>query len=235
MGFPHSKILKQAYEAVRENKFLWVHGLFLVWGRAAIIVSVKALLEKKEAGVARGFSLARRFNRRVMASSVILSGVLLVVFGTLAAPTFYLFTVNLPDRAVILGAFGLCIFIPFAAVLTILNIFSANFVCLYDKGFKVSLLAGWDLLVRKSLTLLVFSVWLWVAVLLAFAGLLFVVFLIVLVFSGSLAWTFGVLISVPSLAIIRAFHQTAWTLAFLELVKPVKFEREEIVPAPEMA
>lgn len=235
MGFPNSKILKQAYVVVRDNKFLWIHSLFLFWGRAAMIISVKAILDRQEAGLSRGFLLARRFSRQVMVLSVILGGILIIIFGTLAMPTFYLFTANLPDRAVILSTFGLCIFIPFAAVLAILNVLSAHFLCFYGKSPQASFLASWDLLTKKSLTLLIFSVLLWLGLFIAFVALVFVVFLIVLVFSGVWEWAFGVLILVPALAIIRAFHQTAWTLAFMELVKPVKFEEtENLAPLPEV-
>ncbi len=224
MDFPYVKILKQAYGIVRDHKFLWIHGLFLFWGRAAIIISVKALLDKQEAGLVKGFVLARRFNKRAISVSIIINTALMVIAAGLAAPILYLYAENLLDRAVILGTLGLCIFIPFAAVLTMLNIMSAHFICLYDRRISESFLAGWDLIVRKWLTLLFFSVLLWLAISIAFAALIFVVFLIVLVFSAIPAWIFGALILAPSLAIIFAFHQSAWTLAFMELVKPVKFE-----------
>ena len=140
------------------------------------------------------------------------------------------------DRAVILTVLAACIFIPVAAVLMILDVISVYFICLYDRGLRESLFASWDLIVKKWPTLLVFAALLWLTLSFAFAALVFVVFLIVLVFSGSLVWIFSALILVPSLAILSAFHQTAWLLAFLELIKPVKFEEtEEIASVPEIA
>jgi hypothetical protein len=47
MQFPYAKIFKQAYQLARSHKFLWLFGLFLVWGSA---INLSLLLTDPNSG-----------------------------------------------------------------------------------------------------------------------------------------------------------------------------------------
>ena len=45
---------------------------------------------------------------------------------------------------------------------------------------------------------------------------------------------FGSIVFFVTQAVVAVFQQTAWILAFLQLIKPQIFEQEEVLPAPEI-
>ena len=127
-----------------------------------------------------------------------------------------------------LATMALVIFIPVFIMAWLINILSGLFASLYALKAKESLKLGFNLFVKKLLPLFFFASTLWLIVLIALFIGFFVVSLVPVPFRF-----FGFLaIATP----IMTFYQTAWVLAFEELVKPVKTdEAKEPLVLPEAA
>lgn len=219
--------------------------LFLILNyraKIALIVSVKGLLDKQEVGLGKGLKVSKPFYLRALGAALGLSMITTIIFLILASPVFYLYHLQYEARAATLSVLALLIFAPLAVIMIYLNILSANFIALFDLKIMESIKASYNLIAKKWTQLIIFSILLWFRILIAFFATVFMVFLTMLVasyFASPIIFGIGVFVSAliffSCSAVILAFHQTSWTVAFLELVKPVKFMDPQIVPAPEVA
>lgn len=229
-------------------------ALILVYfqSKAGLILSVKALIERQDTGFRKALNQARPVYHKILLLSFVIGAVTFVLLFILAAPVAYLWLSGYFSRAMMLAAFALAIFIPASISLFFLNTLSAIFITLQKLSLQTSLKASLSLISKKWSTLLVFSVVLWVLALTAFFATLVMVSLILVpfVWLAELAYLqgniyFGLYVAGLSLAtfaffvplsIIASFYQTAWVLAYEELVKPIKTdESEQSAVVPEAA
>ncbi len=307
MQLEYRKIFKQAYEIVKNNKFLWIFGLFLVWGnllnfsyvsqnqqsssslpvptdliifknhpflgnfilllilflvfqlillffraRAANIIAVKAILEKQETSFIKALRVGGLFNLRLLGVTVLMQILLLVLAFLIVSPIFYLFSLKFFIRAIILSILGLIIFIPVSIVTTLINFLSPMFVTMYDFKIGEAIKRSFELISQSWPTLLVFSFLLLCLMILSvilsllLAGLAVSPFVLLAYLAyhrgGStvglgltiFSIVFGSIVFFVTQAVVAVFQQTAWILAFLQLIKPQIFEQEEVLPAPEI-
>ena len=274
--FSYKKIFKQAFQITGQHKFLWIFGLFLLFGnvlnflaswfdqsqiqikisnlgytilflvsvlvivlffrsKAALIIAIKAIIDKEPTSAGKAFSVSQLFFSRILGISVIVELALGVLLAILASPISFMFDHHFITRGIILIALGLIIFIPTAVVGTLLNALVPMFVVIYDQTFREAVNRSFEMISEKWLTLLGIGFVLFVIEILAFFLLLPIVFLWNLPYhrEGLILSIIGLVLFVLLQSLIAVFQQSAWVLAFLELIKPAKMEEEETVVAPE--
>jgi hypothetical protein len=299
----YRKIIKQAYEIVKNNKFLWIFGLFLMWGmvfnsglsiqndpeiaapsleifqthpfwsnliflvvlflifqllllyfrsKAATISTVKAILDKQEVTFKRSFRVGGLFHWRLFGVTLILQLGLFILVLVLSIPVMHLVSIKLFTRAIILGAFGLMIFIPVSVLVSLSDLMAPMFVVLHDFKINESISRSFELVKEFWRTLVVLGIYLivislGVTVLGALAAGLasspFVLLSYLAYHRGGFGpgWIYvsaaictGGIVFLTVQAALASFNQTAWVLAFLELIKPQKIEEENPEPVPEI-
>jgi hypothetical protein len=216
--------------------------------RAGIIIGVKLLSEKKPVDFRSAFAESRIFYLRIFGIWFITIFLLLLASAILAGPVAYLSSINLEGRAQALGLIALVIFIPLAVVANFVNNLAPVFVVFYDFKVPESVRASMDMVRKFWPMLLGFSIYLGFL-----TGIAVSLFAIVwgagVVFLGHLFYnTHGIGIKLGAISLslvaigaflifngfVSAFQQIAWVLMFKEIIRPVKMEDEEAVPAPEI-
>ncbi|MDP4001372.1 MAG: hypothetical protein Q8P83_03985 [bacterium] len=226
--------------------------LLMLRAQAAIIVSVRRIIDKKETGFVNGFKNAKMFYWRIFGVLVLVFLFMLVALLVLGAPIYYLATSGLGNRAAILGIFALVIFIPVSVYFRFIISLAPNYVVLHDLKIKESIRASADLIKVHWVKILVFTVVLGIVtffaviITLSLAALVgySVVQIVPLIYdlegSGSnfteiMGFTIGGLVILALQAGIAAFGQVAWVLFFQELVSPEKIEETpEVGVVPEV-
>ncbi|MEO8065908.1 MAG: hypothetical protein ABI643_03610 [Candidatus Doudnabacteria bacterium] len=263
MVLPYRKIFQQAYEISRNNRFLWIFGLFLVlpnllnfsgWSsvtetdwislvtliffilvyfraRAGMIFALKRILEKQNSSFKQAVSASRLFYARLLLITVLITLVWIILGIVLALPVVYMANRHHIGQAWILGIFAGAIWIAMFVPTYLAQALAPLFVVMYNFKIRESLDLAFSL-VRKFLGSL------------AVLGLiLFLLQILPIVFFSFLAYyTDSLTMRILGAAVIflieivlEVFQQSVWVLAFLELVKPQKFEEEErVAPIPEV-
>ncbi|MBI2607239.1 MAG: hypothetical protein HYW51_00180 [Candidatus Doudnabacteria bacterium] len=216
--------------------------LLALRAQAGIIVSVRRILDRKEAGFINGFKNGRMFYLRIFGALALVFLLIIAALAVLGLPIFYLAVNGLASRASILGILALIIFVPVSIYLKLVSLLIPNFIVLHDLKIGESIKASADLVKTHWLKILVFSIFVG---LVAFIGVVigvFIAFVLGLAVVKFLPLNYdligfvvgGIVIWFVS-AVLAAFQQTAWVLFFLELVKAQKLSEEsETAPVPEI-
>lgn len=269
MILAYRKIFKQAYEITRDNKFLWIFGLFLSVGsvlnfnlympsgqnsievsdsaalmfvlialfvivlyfraKAGLIVAVKATLDKQETNFWRAFRLGGIFFNRILIISILIELGLILLGLVLSGPIVYMFNQHFTSRAIVLLILALLIFIPVAVLAILVNVLAPMFAVIFDLKIRQATASAFELVLKNKTQLSILGLLLLLAEFLP-------LFLASIVLGLQHGLSMGLLSSGVFLVVasaITVFAQTAWVLAFLELIKPQKLEEEDTLPVPE--
>ncbi|MBX4186738.1 MAG: hypothetical protein KW802_00540 [Candidatus Doudnabacteria bacterium] len=266
----YSKILKQAYEITRDNKFLWIFGLFLslitvglyVIGwlqensknggylfllftlsvivspilviriKTAIIIAVKAVVDKQETNAAKAFMTARFFYWRAIGVYLLVQMSILILLSVGVGPVMYLNHQGQNNSAIVLGVLAAVFLLPVVVTAVVVNILAPMFIVVYDQKVNEAINKTYPLISKHLGSIF------------AFAVLNFLVSSITLFFSqfvlklgSGMPLLIHVLIGIVYVGIETfavIFMQTAWVLLFLDLIRPQKLEEAEPVVAPEI-
>lgn len=220
--------------------------------KAGILISVKAILDKQEISLRKGFKAAKLFWPRILGAWVLIVVFWVIISVILFAPIYYLLEKNLENRAGILAVLALVIYLPLMIGSRLVNFLSPLFIVVFDQTIKESLQKSANLSVEHWRIL----VWFWF-VLSLITGLVSMVLTMVfvavvglVVFSATFVYhkmsheigitmgiaggTVSLLGILASFSALITFQETSWLLFFLNLVRPEKIEAEETVPVPEV-
>jgi hypothetical protein len=221
----------------------------LVWlyvrSKAALIIAIKALLDKQETGYKKAFRASSMFSGRILGIWLITSLITLGILLVLTVPVANLISMHFTERAMLLSLIGIIIFIPLSIVIGFVYTFASLFVVLNDMTIKEAIQASVDLVSRYWLIVVTAAGGIILATVFGFLLSIFAVFVVSIpvVFLAAITYYMGgpnlaepatiVALCIGFVALVIAhtivvsFQQTAWTLVFLELVKPKKIEESE--------
>lgn len=216
--------------------------------KIALLIAVKALIDKQSTSIAKAMSASQSFFGRVVGVAVVTNLIILILGVIISAPVIYLNSVGLDWRAKVLLILGLCILIPAAVVTSLINVLAPMFVVFYDQKIGESIRASFNLISKYWVTMLVFSIFTVVLVAMLFALIAIVVAPFVLL--GIFAYhkmdpTMGLILTTTTISLglivflilqsaAAVFQQAAWILAFFELIKPEKLPEQETLSATEV-
>ena len=216
----------------------------------AVLIQATVKLERKDPKPLTFLGLIRqsaKYMWKIAAISFASNAFTVVLFFWLFAPIFYLLHQGLHTRAFPLALIATVIFLPLFIIISLVNIFAANFVAAFDLNFRAALRSAFDLLIRfwdwaVPLLFMLFAVYFLLfflsADLISLVGIL-ALGLPVLIKSLSAGVIFGLVCClIAALLIVNAalnvFANIAWTLFFLEIVKASKIPEDPVLaPAPE--
>ena len=213
--------------------------------RSLIIYSGLHLERKDEVSLKIAVKGTDKQHWRVFWTGVITNAAMFVLLSMLAVPLYFVFRPGVDTRGIILVMFAVVIFVPIIIILSLVNIFSACYIVVYNMKVWPSIRASFDLLAgfaEKTATLF---------------GILFVIYSALIIFSAAITGLFSliayhlfvylqagpahtifdILVVLTSVllvvvnSILNVFTNFAWTLFFLKIVK-VKFIEEGAVAAP---
>ncbi len=209
--------------------------------RVAIISSAHQAEQNKPVTFSSAIKHANRHFWPVFWVGLFFEIAMLVIFCWLAVPLWFVFQQASMSRGIVVLVLALGIFVPIIIALSLVNIFSACFVVIYDLKPVDAIKSGFDFFavnwgqcmeVFAILFIIYFSLFFFSASVLGLIGLL-AYGLVILVKSLSLAFFFVILavfISAISLsllginAVLNVFTNFAWALLFLDLVRGHKKE-----------
>jgi hypothetical protein len=197
--------------------------------KAGLMIAIKAILDKQETSFGRAFRFAGLFFNRILIISILAELGLALLAVVLGGPVAVLFKQHFLNRAVVLLVLALLIFIPAAVTAILVNILAPMFVVIFDLKIQEAVSSAFELIKKYRFQLILFG-------LLLFSLELAPLFLMSIVVKLHRGLTTSLFCAAAFLIIesaVAVFAQTAWVLAFLELVKPQKVE-EERVPLPEV-
>ncbi len=213
-------------------------------GRSLIIHSGLHLERREEVTFKEALKHTEKKHWRVFWIGLYISISMLVILSWLAVPLYFVFRHGVDTRAVLLVLLALAIFIPVIVILSLVNIFSACYVVVYDLKIFAAIRGSFDLLAgfwEKTMSLFMILFVIYCGLLLLSATIVglsgFVAYGLFaalkalpasIIFDILVVITSVLLISVNS--ILNVFTNFAWTLFFLKIVK-VKFIEEGAVVA----
>jgi hypothetical protein len=212
-------------------------------GEAGIIVSVRQIVEKQEVGFMYGLKVARTFFLRVLGTKLLGGIFILFTVLVLGLPVVFLLFIDLPGRAMLLGVVAALIFLPLLIFISLAIASAPVFVVLNNLKVWQATKASIDLVWTNFGKLFSFGIAVGiielVVIFLGSVAALLVAGLIVQLIGISddlIGFIISAIIFVGVGAVLAAWGQTAWTLAVMELVKPVKVEEvPNAVPVSEAA
>ncbi len=212
--------------------------------RAMIIDTALHSERKNEVSLKLAIKRTDKKHWRVFWVGVFTSATMLFILSWLAVPLYFVFKGGADMRAVLLVLLAFAIFVPIIVILSLVNIFSACYIVVYDLKAIQAIRGSFDLLAgfwEKTVGLFVFLLLLYTILILFSAtitglGSLVVYNLFMFVQALPATIIFGILVVVTSLlmilvnSVLNVFTNFAWTLFFLKIVK-VKFIEEGAVIA----
>lgn len=222
---------------------LWLALYFRA--KAGMLLSIKMIIDRQPAAFRSTFALARNFVNRLLGIWIAMQLVAICLGAIITTPVFYLFYIGQAEKATLLGLLGLIVFIPIAFVVSFINTLGPLFSVLFNmpavQGIRAAIAAInniWRKLLLFTVILAVIGV---IATILALiAAGPFVILSVLSYHTGGQGWVVipsslvAIIIFIGCQAVIYTFHQTSWTLFFLELISPEKTE-EETVSVPDSA
>ncbi|OGE80534.1 MAG: hypothetical protein A2660_00950 [Candidatus Doudnabacteria bacterium RIFCSPHIGHO2_01_FULL_45_18] len=201
--------------------------------KAGLIIAVKAIIEKQDTSLKTSFAFSKLFYQRILAIAILVQLGLLILATLISAPIFFLYDHGYLIRALLLGIFGLGIFIPTMLLGVFINLLSPMFVVLFDLTISEAFRRSFELIMKHWPTLIAFGFLLFIVEFIAFSPLVFLGFLAY--HSGGLIYIiFGSIVFLLMQPLVAVFSQTAWVLAFTDLIKPQKLADPEPVAVPEV-
>ncbi len=223
-------------------------GLFALGALARIAIIHSALhLERKEVITLRGvLKSTHKPLWRVFWAGFCTSILTFLIFAWIFAPIAYLFAIQMVFRGTLLSILGAAIFLPAAITLSLVNIFAACYMVVYDLKFWAAVRSAFDLfftywtkslLLLFALAIIYFTLFYLSASLLGLVGLLALAlaFLLKSVAAPLFFAVFTIIISLLVIllvsinAVLNTFTNFAWTIFFLRMVKAKEFPEEEAV------
>ncbi len=223
-------------------------GILGAIARSVIIYSGLHLERREEVNFKVAVKGTDKQHWRVFWTGFIVNAAIFFILAWLAVPLYFVFRPGVGTRGVLLILCALAIFIPIIIILSLVNIFSACYIVVYNFKVWQAIRASFDILAgfaEKTATLF---------------AILFIIYFALIFFSATVTGLFGavayhlfillkagpahailgilvVLTSVLLIAInsiLNVFTNFAWTLFFLKIVK-VKFIEEGAVAARPLA
>ncbi len=226
--------------------FLVLFGMSILGAvaRAMIIYTALHSERKEEVTLKLAMKNTDKKHWRVFWVGVFTGLTMLFILSWLAVPLYFVFRGGADMQAVILTLFALAIFIPIIVILSLVNIFSACYIVVYDLKIVPAVKGSFDLLAsfwEKTFSLFVILLFLYTVLILISAtitglGSFAVYHLFLFLHALPASIIFGILVVITSLllvavnAVLNVFTNFAWTLFFLKIVK-VKFIEEGAVVA----
>ncbi len=222
--------------------FITLAVIFYFRSKGALISAVSQLRDKKSLDKKLVYSESEPHTIKLMKVGFGLMAAMLLVGALLASPVVYLTANNYSSRAFSLGLMATIIYLPIFCILYYLAVLTPMFIVLQRMSIGGALKAGFDL-IRKywpmliafsailllvELVLVIVSLGLMVAATLPFV-LLYNVFYdmggqtAANILQG-LAILAGFMVFFISMGLVAGFQRIAWTIAFFEIIKPVKIE-----------
>lgn len=212
--------------------------------RAALIYAGLHLERKEEITFKGVIKNIRKHFFAVFRISLFTTVTILFVILAIFAPLAYFYRHGIGENGILIYGLGAALFSPIVVTLSLVNIFGACFVVVYDLKYDAALKSAFDLFFRfweDSVSLLVALFTIYVLLFFCSAG--------VIGLAGALAYMLSILLkslSVPLVlgavgfvstflillmlllnAIINVFTNLAWTLFFLRFVKAKELPKEE--------
>jgi len=219
--------------------------------RAALITATVRLERKEPITFRQIIRQSSKYAWSIAWISFLANAAIVVIFFWLFAPALYLISHGLDVRAFFLALAATLIFVPLVVALSLVNIFAACFVAVYNLHFKDAIKSSFDLIGRfwdraAFLFFLMFVTYFLLffisADILSLVGLL-ALGLAFLVKSLSIPFILGLLSAVIATVLIliiflllllnaalNVFANISWTLFFLELVKANRLPEEPKAP-----
>lgn len=217
--------------------------------KAGLILSVKAIVNKQPTGFKKELIAGKKYFWRLVGISLLLILAMFLLGLVLGGPVILLLNAQLYFRAAILGLFALIILLPLTILLSLMQTTAPLFTVLHDFGIRDSLNASFDLISQAWPVLLFYGFLLFCISIIGFVGSIFslsilsVPFVILSYFvyykvgltlavlSASVGLIIGIIFFLIVQAILALYVQTAWVLAFLEIVKPIIIKNPDAVVA----
>lgn len=216
--------------------------------RSLIIYSGLHLERKEEVSAEPAIKNTRKYFWRIFWVGLFTGVTMFFILSWLSVPLYFVFrTGGSSSNGVLLTLLALMIFIPIIIILSLVNIFSACYIVVYDMGVLQAIKGSFDILANfweKTMVLfsilfvIYFSLFFFSATLLGLFG--FVAYGLSLLFRTLPAHTLsGILLLIISLlsfmlifvnAILNVYTNFAWTLFFLKIVKAKSIKEAEAVP-----
>lgn len=220
--------------------------------RAALILSIKSILDKQPLDLGKSWKSGRSIYVGLIKVAIILQTPVLAVSALMTLPVAWLWIQDFYVQAWVFGIAAAVILIPLWLLAMIINVLAGVFIGMNKMTVDGALRVSFDLITRRWRILLVFGLSLLGLTLITLlisvvpAGLLSLIFVIL----GRLAYHNGsagpvdlriitifasFIVFFLVYALISVFHQAVWILAAGELNKTAKIEDEELAEMPETA
>lgn len=219
--------------------------------KAGLILSISAIVNRQPTGFKKELNAGKKYFWRLVGISLSLILVMIFLGVILGGPIILLVNAQLYFRAVILGIFGLIILVPLMILLSLMEITAPLFTVLHNFKIRDSFNASFDFITQVWPSLLLYGFLLFSISMIGFIisifllGLLSVPFVILSYFvyykmglalatiSATVGLFIGMIVFLFTQAVIVLYTQTAWVLAFMEIVKPIIIkDPKEIVVEP---
>ena len=215
--------------------------------KAGLILSVSAIVKKQPTGFKKELIAGKKYFWRLVGISILLILAMFLLGLILGGPVILLLNAQLYFRAAILGLFALIILLPLTILLSLMQTTAPLFTVLHDFGIRDSLNASFDLISQTWSVLLVYGFLLLGISIIGFIGsilglsILSVPFVILSYFvyykvgltlamiCASTGLIIGIIFFLMAQAFIALYVQTAWVLAFMEIVKPIIIKSPEAI------
>lgn len=226
-------------------------ALLVVWivvyfrSKAAMIMSVRDILENKPIYPGKTFSGSQEFLAPLLGISVITQLGLGLVSTLIFSPVIYLIAEQATVSSIVLGIGAGLLFLAFLFSITMAGIFSSMFVVALRMNLVGALKAATDLVgalwgQMLFMGLLAFGVWLLGLLVASIAATPFVIFSAMSYHTGGLewlsvvSWVAGILAFLTVSAISATMYHSTWVVYFTEVVRTPKSEEEAEIPEAEV-
>src|SRR3989344_2979822 len=208
--------------------------------RSSLIYATLHLERKEEISFRLVLKNTAKHWWRILGIGVLISIVMLLLFIWVAIPTYYIFTHGYVFRGILVTTIGLAIFAPLFIALSLINIFAACFVVIYEFKLWDAIKNAADLFSRywdRTIGLLIVLSFIYIVLFLFSASVLSLIGVLAYMVSNMLQsiavhFYFGLMSIVVTLltivlltvnAILNVFTNIAWTLFFLKIVKAKRY------------
>lgn len=198
----------------------------------AMIIAIKAILDKQQTSLKKSYLVARVFYWRVLGIGLLMEVALLVVMGLVLWPVGYLHNLGQIMKATSLAITGGIIILPIVVAVLLIRIIAPLFVVIYDQKINEAIDKSYALIAKSWYAVISIGI---IAFLLQIATL-FLGFSVLKLTPGTglFAQIFAGIVYTITSTLVRVFLQTVWVLLFLDLIKPQKLEQVTPVVAPEL-
>jgi hypothetical protein len=197
--------------------------------KAGIISAVKAIVDKEDTSFRKSFAASRLYYSRILLLTLSVFLVFIILGYILVSPVTLLWSQGHTNEAWTLGVFAAVIGLPVLILGLLIDVFGATFIVVFDQTFFEATNKAFKLISENLFKVLILG---FVLLLVRIVAFVLLILLDYYIHSLALGVTVLLVFFVVQM-LIEVFCQTAWTLFFLDLIKPKKLEEAEVVPAAE--